>query len=172
MGLSSSPSRTRRATYSSSSGPTSSSATAGSWGAGCSWSAAPSPGGTAPPTSSSPTSGPSTPTSPCPPPATGTERRQTGAGRSIFIRRDHNGVDMCGRYSLIAGIGDPRARLEFDSGRVRHAPSYSVSQAQCVLTFLGSETGRGGSMHWGLISPRANEAVQMDGGLCALAGQE
>ena len=83
---SSSPSRTRRATCSSSSGPTSSPATAGSSGAGCSWSAASSPDGTAPPTSSSPTCGPSMPMSRCPPPTTGTERRHdTGRWTSAAV---------------------------------------------------------------------------------------
>ena len=58
---------------------------------------------------------------------------------------------MCGRYSLIADLGELSERYEFDGDRLALEPAYNVAPTQDVLTVVGGETRRGGFMRWGLI---------------------
>ena len=58
---------------------------------------------------------------------------------------------MCGRYSLIADIGELAGRFEFDGDWDKFESRYNVAPTQEVLTVVGGETRRGGFMRWGLI---------------------
>ena len=58
---------------------------------------------------------------------------------------------MCGRYSLIADIGELARRFEFDGERVEFESTYNVAPTQEVLTVVGGELRRGRFMRWGLI---------------------
>ena len=58
---------------------------------------------------------------------------------------------MCGRYSLIADLGELAKRYEFDGDGLALKPAYNVAPTQDVLTVVGGETRRGGFMRWGLI---------------------
>ena len=47
---------------------------------------------------------------------------------------------MCGRYSLIADIGELRERFDFDGSELTHAPRYNIAPTQMVLAVTnGSE---------------------------------
>ena len=56
---------------------------------------------------------------------------------------------MCGKYSLIANIGELAGRFEFDGDWDKLESN--VAPTQEVLTVMGGETKRGGFMRWGLI---------------------
>ena len=58
---------------------------------------------------------------------------------------------MCGRYSLIADLGELAKRYEFDGDGLALKPAYNVAPTQDVLTVVGGEARRGGFMRWGLI---------------------
>ena len=58
---------------------------------------------------------------------------------------------MCGRYSLIADIGELAGRFEFDGDWDKFESRFNVAPTQEVLTVVGGETRRGGLMRWGLI---------------------
>ena len=58
---------------------------------------------------------------------------------------------MCGRYSLIADLGDLARRFEFDGDWDAFDKRYNIAPTQEVLTVVGGETRRGGFMRWGLI---------------------
>ena len=58
---------------------------------------------------------------------------------------------MCGRYSLIADIGELAGRFEFDGDWVKFESSFNVAHTQEVLTVVRGEPRRGGFMRWGLI---------------------
>ena len=58
---------------------------------------------------------------------------------------------MCGRYSLIADLGDLARRFEFDGDWDAFERRYNIAPTQEVLTVAGGETRRGGFMRWGLI---------------------
>ena len=59
---------------------------------------------------------------------------------------------MCGRYSLIADLGELARRFEFDGDwRVSFESAYNVAPTQDVLTVVGGETTRGGFMRSGFI---------------------
>ncbi len=58
---------------------------------------------------------------------------------------------MCGRYSLIADLGELARRFEFDGDWVKFDSAYNVAPTQDVLTVVGGETRRAGFMRWGLI---------------------
>ena len=60
---------------------------------------------------------------------------------------------MCGRYSLIADLGELAQRFEFDGDWLAFESSYNIAPTQEVLTVIGGETRRGGYMRWGLIPP-------------------
>ena len=58
---------------------------------------------------------------------------------------------MCGRYSLIADLGELAQRFEFDGDWLTFESAYNVAPTQDVLTFVSGATRRGGFMRWGLI---------------------
>ena len=58
---------------------------------------------------------------------------------------------MCGRYSLIADIGQLAGRFEFDGDWDRFEAKYNVAPTQEVLTVVGGGPRHGGFMRWGLI---------------------
>ena len=58
---------------------------------------------------------------------------------------------MCGRYSLIADLGDLARRFEFDGDWLKLEPKYNVAPTQEVLTVVAGDERRGGYMCWGLI---------------------
>ena len=58
---------------------------------------------------------------------------------------------MCGRYSLIADIGELARRFEFDGDWLKFESKYNVAPTQEVVSVVGGETRRGGFMRWGLI---------------------
>ena len=60
---------------------------------------------------------------------------------------------MCGRFSLIAGIGELQERFDFDGEALEYAPRFNIAPTQEVLTVVGGESRRGGYMRWGLIPP-------------------
>ena len=65
---------------------------------------------------------------------------------------------MCGRFSLIADIGELARRFEFDGDWLAFESSYNVAPTQEVLTVVGRETRRAGYMLWGLIPRWAKKA--------------
>ena len=65
---------------------------------------------------------------------------------------------MCGRYSLIADLGELARRFEFDGNWLALEASYNVAPTQNVLTVVGGETRRGGFMRWGMIPYWAKSA--------------
>ena len=58
---------------------------------------------------------------------------------------------MCGRYSLIADLGELAERFEFDGDWLTFESAYNIAPTQDVLTVVGGETRRGGFMRWGLV---------------------
>ena len=58
---------------------------------------------------------------------------------------------MCGRYSLIADLGELARRFEFDGDWLTFDSSYNVAPTQEVLTVVGGKSRRAGFMRWGLI---------------------
>ena len=64
---------------------------------------------------------------------------------------------MCGRYSLIADLGELARRFEFDGDWLTFDSSYNVAPTQEVLTVVGGESRRAGYMHWGLIPSWAKD---------------
>ena len=70
----------------------------------------------------------------------------------------HDGHEMCGRYSLIADLGELAQRFEFNGDRLTFEPAYNVAPTQQVLTVVGGDTRRGGFMRWGLIPHWAKNA--------------
>ena len=58
---------------------------------------------------------------------------------------------MCGRFSLIADLGELAARFEFDSDWDAFDARHNIAPTQDVLTIVGGENRRLGFMRWGLI---------------------
>ncbi len=58
---------------------------------------------------------------------------------------------MCGRYSLIADLGELARRFEFEGDWLEFESSYNVAPTHDVLTVVGGEARRAGYMRWGLI---------------------
>ena len=58
---------------------------------------------------------------------------------------------MCGRYSLVADLGELARRFEFDGDWLTFESAYNIAPTQDVLTVVGGETRRGGFMRWGLV---------------------
>ena len=65
---------------------------------------------------------------------------------------------MCGRYSLIADMGELQERFGFDGSELTHAPRYNVAPTQMALTVTNGSERRGSYMRWGLIPPWAKSA--------------
>ena len=65
---------------------------------------------------------------------------------------------MCGRYSLIADIGELQEWFGFDGSELTHAPRYNVAPTQMALTVTNGSERRGSYMRWGLIPSWAKSA--------------
>ena len=65
---------------------------------------------------------------------------------------------MCGRYSLIADIGELRERFDFDGSELTHAPRYNIAPTQMALAVTNGSERRGSYMRWGLIPSWAKSA--------------
>ena len=65
---------------------------------------------------------------------------------------------MCGRYSLIADLGELAERFEFDGNGLNHAPGYNIAPTQMALTVTNGEGRRASYMRWGLIPSWAKSA--------------
>ena len=65
---------------------------------------------------------------------------------------------MCGRYSLIADIGELQERFDFDGTDLTLTPRYNIAPTQMALTVTSDSGRRGGYMRWGLIPSWAKSA--------------
>ena len=65
---------------------------------------------------------------------------------------------MCGRYSLIADIGELQERFGFDGSELTHVPRYNIAPTQMALTVTNGSGRRGSYMRWGLIPSWAKSA--------------
>ena len=65
---------------------------------------------------------------------------------------------MCGRYSLIADLGELAGRFEFDGDWEAFERRYNIAPTQEVLTVVGGEKRRSGFMRWGLIPHWAKDS--------------
>ena len=58
---------------------------------------------------------------------------------------------MCGRYTLIADLGDLAQRFEFDGSDFSYDPSYNIAPTESVLTVRNLDGRAAAFMKWGLI---------------------
>ena len=58
---------------------------------------------------------------------------------------------MCGRYTLIADIGDLAQRFEFDGTDFSYDPGYNIAPTESVLTVRNIKGREPAFMKWGLI---------------------
>ena len=58
---------------------------------------------------------------------------------------------MCGRYTLIADLGDLAQRFEFDGGDFSYDPGYNIAPTKSVLTVRNLDGREAAFMRWGLI---------------------
>ena len=58
---------------------------------------------------------------------------------------------MCGRYTLIADLGDLAQRFEFDGSDFSYDPGYNIAPTESVLTVRNVEGREAALMRWGLI---------------------
>ena len=58
---------------------------------------------------------------------------------------------MCGRYTLIADLGDLAQRFEFDGSDFIYDPSYNIAPTESVLTVRNLDGRAAAFMKWGLI---------------------
>ena len=58
---------------------------------------------------------------------------------------------MCGRYTLIADLGDLAQRFEFDGGDFSYDPGYNIAPTESVLTVRNVEGREAAFMRWGLV---------------------
>ena len=65
---------------------------------------------------------------------------------------------MCGRYSLIADMGELQERFDFAGSELTHAPRYNVAPTQMALTVTNGNRRWGSYMRWGLIPSWAKSA--------------
>ena len=82
----------------------------------------------------------------CPLPTTGIEGEVPPVGQS-----DGRAIDVCGRYNLIADIGDLAQRFEFDCADFSYDPGYNIAPTESVLTVRNVEGREAAIMKWGLI---------------------
>ena len=64
---------------------------------------------------------------------------------------------MCGRYSLIADLGELARRFEFDGDWDAFDKRHNIAPTQEVLTVVGGEKRRAGFMRWGLVPSWAKD---------------
>ena len=65
---------------------------------------------------------------------------------------------MCGRYSLIAYIGELQERFDFDGSELTRVPRYNIAPTQMALSVTNGGRRRGSYMRWGLIPSWAKSA--------------
>ena len=58
---------------------------------------------------------------------------------------------MCGRYTLIANLGDLAQRFEFDGSDFSYDPGYNIAPTENVLTVRNVEGREAALMRWGLV---------------------
>ena len=58
---------------------------------------------------------------------------------------------MCGRYTLIADLGDLAQRFEFDGSDFSYDPGYNIAPTESVLTVRNAEGREAAFMRWGLV---------------------
>ena len=58
---------------------------------------------------------------------------------------------MCGRYTLIADLGDLAQRFEFDGSDFTYDPCYNIAPTESVLTVRNVEGREAAFMRWGLV---------------------
>ncbi len=58
---------------------------------------------------------------------------------------------MCGRYTLIADLGDLAQRFEFDGANFSYDPGYNIAHTESVLTVKNIEGREAALMRWGLV---------------------
>ena len=58
---------------------------------------------------------------------------------------------MCGRYTLIADLGDLAQRFEFDGSDFSYDPGYNIAPTESVLTVRNLDGREAAFMRWGLI---------------------
>ena len=58
---------------------------------------------------------------------------------------------MCGRYTLIADLGDLAQRFAFDGADFSYDPGYNIAPTESVLTVRNVEGREAALMRWGLI---------------------
>ena len=58
---------------------------------------------------------------------------------------------MCGRYTLIADLGDLAQRFEFDGSDFSYDPGYNIAPTESVLTVRNVGGREAAIMRWGLI---------------------
>ncbi len=58
---------------------------------------------------------------------------------------------MCGRYTLIADIGDLAQRFEFDGADFSYDPGYNIAPTESVLTVRNVKGREASLMRWGLV---------------------
>ena len=58
---------------------------------------------------------------------------------------------MCGRYTLIADLGDLAQRFEFDGSDFSYDPGYNIAPTESVLTVRNVEGREAALMRWGLV---------------------
>ena len=58
---------------------------------------------------------------------------------------------MCGRYTLIADLGDLAQRFEFDGSDFSYDPGYNIAPTESVLTVRNLDGRAAAFMRWGLI---------------------
>ena len=58
---------------------------------------------------------------------------------------------MCGRYSLIAEIGELAVRFEFDAHGLAQVARYNIAPTQMVLTVRSGDPRRASYLRWGLV---------------------
>ena len=58
---------------------------------------------------------------------------------------------MCGRYTLIADLGDLAQRFEIDGSDFSYDPGYNIAPTESVLTVRNLDGREAASMRWGLI---------------------
>ena len=58
---------------------------------------------------------------------------------------------MCGRYTLIADLGDLAQRFEFDGSDFSYDTGYNIAPTESVLTVRNLDGREGALMKWGLI---------------------
>ena len=58
---------------------------------------------------------------------------------------------MCGRYTLIADLGDLAQRFEFDGSDFSYDPGYNIAPTESVLTVRNVGGREAAFMRWGLI---------------------